>query len=83
MEVGTVMGGLSQEEHDGLIAALKKEGWQLRLLSVEIRDGLVTGVVNLKIVQKKVYEDYLKIYHPLEDKEYENKFCASIKSKKK
>jgi hypothetical protein len=83
MIVGDEMGGLTQEEHEGLLAALKKKGWQLRLLNVELRDGLVTGVVNLKIVRQELYEDYAKTYRPLEDKDYERSFCADLRYKKK
>jgi hypothetical protein len=83
VKIGDAMGGLTWEEHENLLAAIKKEGWQLRLLNVELRDGLVTGVVNLKIVRKELYEDYVKTYQPLEDGDYEKSFCTDLKYKKK
>jgi hypothetical protein len=74
MKIGTEMGGLEQEEHDGLIAALKKEGWHLRYLNVELMEGLVTGLVTLQIVQEKAWEAYKTTYLPLENSEYRKVF---------
>jgi hypothetical protein len=82
VKIGDAMGGLTQEEHENLLAAIKKEGWQLRLLNVELRDGLVTGVVNLKIVRKELYEEYVKTYRPLEGDDYDKSFCAILRNKK-